>query len=210
MIRALIVDDHAVVRQGLNQILVDESDIEVGGEAATAREAIRMGKEQDWDIVVLDLTIPEGSGLDVLKELKHAKPELPVIVLSVHDDDQYVIRTLRAGASGYLTKECAPEELVRAIRHTVDGGKYLSQDLAATLVGELTGEGHRQNHHQLSDREFQTLCLLASGMSTGDIAEELSVSPKTISTYRRRVLDKLELETTADLIRYALQHNLVE
>lgn len=210
MIRTLIVDDHAVVRQGLIQILSDHTDIKVGGEATNAREAIRMGKSEEWDLVILDLTIPEGGGLDVLNELKTAKPELPVLVLSVHAEDQYALRTLRAGAAGYLTKECAPDELVTAIRRVVGGGKYISLDVAETLADGLSGEEPRPLHEKLSDREFQTLRLLAAGMSTNEVAETLSVSPKTVSTYRRRILDKLGLDTTADLIRYALENDLVD
>lgn len=210
MIRTLIVDDHAVVRQGLIQILSDHTDIKVGGEATNAREAIRMGKSEEWDLVILDLTIPEGGGLDVLNELKTAKPELPVLVLSVHAEDQYALRTLRAGAAGYLTKECAPDELVTAIRRVVGGGKYISLDVAETLADGLSGEELRPLHEKLSDREFQTLRLLAAGMSTNEVAETLSVSPKTVSTYRRRILDKLGLDTTADLIRYALENDLVD
>ncbi len=209
MIRTLIVDDHAVVRQGLIQILSDHKDIKVEGEATSAREAIRMGKTEEWDLVILDLTIPKGGGLDVLNELKTAKPHLPVLVLSVHAEDQYAVRTLRAGAAGYLTKECAPDELVTAIRRVVDGGKYISLDVAETLADGLSGGQSRPLHEQLSDREFQTLRLVAAGMSTKEVAETLSVSSKTVSTYRRRILDKLGLETTADLIRYALENDLV-
>lgn len=208
MTRVLIVDDHAVVRQGLSQILADEEGIEVGGEAATGREAIQLGTGQAWDLVILDVSLPDGSGFEVLKELRHAKPSLPVLVLSVHKETQYAVRLLKAGAAGYLTKECAPDELVKAIRRIEGGGKYVSLDLAESLADALAGEIDQAPHEALSDREFQTLRLLGSGMTISQIANDLAVSPKTVSTYRRRILDKLALTTTAELIRYALEHGL--
>ncbi|HEX9796056.1 MAG TPA: response regulator transcription factor [Anaerolineales bacterium] len=208
MTRVLIVDDHAVVRQGLSRILADQEGIEVGGEASTGRQAIQMGKLEAWDLVILDVSLPDGSGFEVLQELRHAKPDLPILVLSVHKETQYALRTLRAGAAGYLTKECAPDELVQAIRRVEKGGKYVSLDLAESLANVLAGEHEPIAHDALSDREFETLRMLGSGLSVSQIAEELAISPKTVSTYRRRILDKLGLETTAELIRYALEHDL--
>lgn len=210
MIRVLVVDDHAVVRRGLKQILSDEPDIVVDGEAASASDAMRLARESDWDIVILDITLPEGNGLTILSELKHLKPNMPVLVLSVHSEDQYALRVLRSGGAGYLTKETAPQELVLAVRRVVAGGKYVSLDLAERLAGALAGEIERLPHEQLSDREFQTLRLLASGKSVSEIADELALSPKTVSTYRRRLLDKMNMSSNAELMRYALEHGLVE
>jgi DNA-binding NarL/FixJ family response regulator len=209
VIRVLVADDHAVVRHGLKQILSEEPDIQEVGEAGSVAEALRMGREAEWDVVILDITMPDGSGLDILRELKHQKPQLPVLVLSVHSEDQYALRVLRSGAAGYLTKECAPQELVQAVRRVVAGGKYVGLDLAERLAEVLAGDRDAQAHEQLSDREFQVLCLIGSGKSAGEIAQELSLSPKTISTYRRRVLDKMHMNSNVELTRYVLEHQLI-
>ena len=209
MIRVLVADDHAVVRQGLKQILSEEPDILEVGEAGSVGEALRLSREADWDVVILDITMPDGSGLDILRELRHEKPQLPVLVLSVHSEDQYALRALRSGAAGYLTKECAPQELVEAVRRVVSGGKYVGLDLAERLAEVLAGDRNPQAHEQLSDREFQILCLIGSGKSASEIAQELSLSPKTVSTYRRRVLDKMHMNGNAELTRYVLEHKLV-
>lgn len=209
MIRVLVADDHAVVRHGLKQILSEESDILEVGEAGSVAEALRLGREAEWDVVILDITMPDGSGLDILRELKHQKPHLPVLVLSVHSEDQYALRVMRSGAAGYLTKECAPQELIEAVRRVVSGGKYIGLDLAERLAEVLVGDREAQPHEQLSDREFQVLCLIGSGKSAGEIAEELSLSPKTISTYRRRVLDKMHMTGNGELTRYVLEHHLI-
>ena len=209
MIRVLVADDHAVVRQGLKQILSEEPDILEVGEAGSVGEALRLSREADWDVVILDITMPDGSGLDILRELRHEKPQLPVLVLSVHSEDQYALRALRSGAAGYLTKECAPQELVEAVRRVVSGGKYVGLDLAERLAEVLAGDRNSQAHEQLSDREFQILCLIGSGKSASEIAQELSLSPKTVSTYRRRVLDKMHMNGNAELTRYVLEHKLV-
>jgi DNA-binding NarL/FixJ family response regulator len=209
VIRVLVADDHAVVRHGLKQILSEEPDILEVGEAGSVAEALRMGREAEWDVVILDITMPDGSGLDILRELKHQKPQLPVLVLSVHSEDQYALRVLRSGAAGYLTKECAPQELVQAVRRVVAGGKYVGLDLAERLAEVLAGDRDAQAHEQLSDREFQVLCLIGSGKSAGEIAQELSLSPKTVSTYRRRVLDKMHMNSNVELTRYVLEHQLI-
>lgn len=209
MIKVLVADDHAVVREGLKQILYEEPDIVEVGEAGSVAEALRLCRDQDWDVVILDITLPDGSGLDILNELKHQKPNLPVLVLSVHSEDQYAMRVLRSGASGYLTKECAPQELIQAVRRVTSGGKYVGLDLAERLAQVLAGEGYTQAHDGLSDREFQILCLIGSGKSVVEIARDLSLSPKTVSTYRRRVLDKMNMNNNAELTRYVLEHELV-
>lgn len=209
MIKVLVADDHAVVREGLKQILYEEPDVLEVGEAGSVAEALRLCREQDWDVVILDITLPDGSGLDVLNELKHQRPDLPVLVLSVHSEDQYALRVLRSGASGYLTKECAPQELIQAVRRVTNGGKYVGLDLAERLAAVVSGEGESQAHDGLSDREFQILCLIGSGKSVLEIARELSLSPKTVSTYRRRVLDKMGMSNNAELTRYVLEHELV-
>jgi DNA-binding NarL/FixJ family response regulator len=209
VIKVLVADDHAVVREGLKQILYEEPDIVEVGEAGSVAEAMRECRDRDWDVLILDITLPDGSGLDILNELKHQKPDLPVLVLSVHSEDQYALRVLRSGASGYLTKECAPQELVQAVRRVTSGGKYVGLDLAERLAQVLAGDGDAQAHDGLSDREFQILCLIGSGRSVVEIARELSLSPKTVSTYRRRVLDKMNMSNNAELTRYVLEHKLV-
>lgn len=210
MIKILVADDHAVVRQGLKQILLQEPDIQEVGEAASGRETLQLSRDSSWDVVILDITMPQGGGVETLQELRHLQPDLPVLVLSVHSEDQYALRMLRLGAAGYLTKECAPLELVQAVRRVVSGGKYVSLDLAEQLTEVLAGERQELAHAGLSDREFQVLCLIGSGKSVSEIAQELSLSPKTVSTYRRRVLDKMGLKGNAELTRYVLEHHLIQ
>ncbi len=209
MIRVLIADDHAVVRQGLKQILGDTPEMVVAGEATTGQEALDKVRAEPWDVVVLDISMPDRSGLDVLKIVRAEWPELPVLVLSMYPEDQYARRVLKAGASGYLTKNSAADELVKAIRKVVRGGKYVSPSLAERLALDLGTDPSRLPHEALSDREFQVLQLIATGKSARAIAAELSLSVKTVSTYRARVLEKLNLRTTAELIHYALQNHLI-
>jgi DNA-binding NarL/FixJ family response regulator len=209
MIRVLIADDHAVVRRGLLQILEDESDLTSAGEASTAGEVLAAVRQDNIDVLVLDIAMPGGGGLEVLRQLQDLRPELPVLVLSVHAEKQYAARVLRAGAAGYLTKESAPEQLVDAIRRLAAGRKHITPSVAALLAERLEAH-HGAPHEALSDREFQVMRMLASGDTVGDIAEHLSLSAKTISTYRARILRKLHLDTTADIIRYALDHELVD
>ena len=209
--RVLIADDHAVVRRGLEQILVDSLKEIVVGEASNAEDAIRLVDRQEWDVVVLDISMPGRSGLDALKEIKKIRPNLPVLILSIHPEDEFATRVLRAGASGYMTKETAPDELVNAINKVVAGGKYVSAALAEKLASDLEKDlGGAPPHKRLSDREYEVLLLIASGHTISEIAEDLSLSVKTISTYRARILEKTDLKGNADLVRYAITHGLVD
>ena len=210
MIRILIADDHPIVRRGLKDILESEADMTVAGEAENGTRALELARAQHWDAVVLDLTMPGKTGLEVLKQLADEQPKLPVLILSVHPEDQYALRALRAGASGYMTKETAPEQLVAAVRRVIAGGKYISASLAERLAGNLRVDPTRPPHESLSDREFQVLRLLAQGRTVGQIAEELFLSPKTVSTYRARVLEKMSLDSNGALMRYAMEHGLVD
>jgi two-component system invasion response regulator UvrY len=210
MIRALIADDHAVVRQGLIQILGNIPEITVGGEAINGQEVLDKVRAEAWDVVILDISMPDRSGLDILKQLKAERPKLPVLVLSMHSEDQYALRALKAGASGYLTKASAPDELVKAIRKVVSGGRYVGSCLAERLAFELGADSSKLPHETLSDREFQVLRLIASGKSVTEIAAELSLSSKTISTYRVRLLQKMNLKTNAEMMHYAMQNHLID
>ena len=208
--RILIADDHAVVRQGMKQILAGAFKRSVFGEAANSQEALdRVWKEQ-WDIVVLDLTMPGRSGLEVLKEIKRARPKLPVLILSMHPEDQFAVRLLKAGASGYLTKESAPEELVGAVNKAVAGGRYVSSALAEKLALLIVRDVDSAPHENLSDREFLILRQIASGKTVGSIARDLSLSVKTVSTYRARLLEKMAMSNNSELVQYAFQYQLVE
>ena len=208
MIRILIADDHPIVRQGLKQILSEESDMGVFGEAQNSQEVLELVRKQDWDIVILDITMPGRGGIDVLKELKHQYPKLPLLILSMHPEDQYAVRALKAGAAGYLTKESAQEELIKAIRKIVRGGKYISSTLAEKLAFDLETETEKPLHETLSDREHQVLLMIASGKTVSGIAEELSLSVKTIDTYRARILEKMKMKTNAELTHYVIKNNL--
>jgi DNA-binding NarL/FixJ family response regulator len=210
MIKVLIADDHPIVRQGLRQILAGTADMEVAGEAVNGQETLEQVRVGGWDVLVLDMTMPGRSGFDILKELKYEQPDLPVLVLSIHAEEQLAVRVLKAGASGYVTKENAPNELVKAIRKVVSGGRYISPSLAETLAFSLNAPSERPPHETLSDREFQVMQLMAGGKTLIEIAEELSLSAKTVSTYRTRLLEKLNLKTNAELMRYALDLGLVE
>jgi two-component system, NarL family, invasion response regulator UvrY len=208
VIKILVADDHAVVRRGLIQILTEYADLTVVGEAQDAQELFTLVRSQAWDIVILDVSMPGRGGLDVLKELKSDFPERPVLILSGHPEDQYAVRTLKAGAAGYLTKDSAPGELVTAVRKAMQGGKYVSATLAEKLAFNLTPETDRLPHETLSDREYQVMCRIASGKTVSEIAEEFSLSVKTISTYRTRILEKMNLKNNAELTLYAIQHGL--
>jgi two-component system, NarL family, invasion response regulator UvrY len=210
MLKLLIVDDHEVVRRGVKTIFDEESGTMVFGEASTAPEALKRISEQDWDIVILDLGLPGRSGLDLLRELKHLRPRLPVLILSMHSEEQYARRALKAGASGYITKDSPRTELVRAVKRVVEGGKYVSATLAEQLAVDLQSGTDRPPHEKLSDREFEILCLIASGKTVGEIADMVSLSDKTISTYRARVLEKMNMKTNAELTHYAISNKLVE
>jgi two-component system invasion response regulator UvrY len=209
MIRILIVDDHAILRRGLRALLSDEFHGAAIGEASNARQALEQLRKTKWDVALLDIELPEKSGLELLKELKAEWPKLPVLVLSAHPEDQFAVRVLKAGAGGYLTKESAPEELAKAIRKVLAGGRYVSPALAEKLALGLRKDLTRTPHETLSDREYEVMCLIASGKTVTEIAGELSLSPKTISTYRARVLEKLGVKNSAEIVQYAIRNGLV-
>ncbi len=210
MIKILIVDDHAIVREGLKQILAETPNIDVADEACNGREAFEKVWANEYDVVVLDISMPGASGLEVLKQLKGVRPKLPVLILSIHPEGQYAVRALRAGASGYLTKESAPDELIEAVRKVSRGGKYISGALAERLAFDLEAGAYKSLHESLSDREYQVLCMIASGKRVKDVGEELCLSVKTISTYRFRILEKMKMKNNAELTYYAIKHELVE
>jgi len=209
MIKILVADDHSIVRNGLKQIVGDTSDMVVAGEASNGREALNKALKDDYDVVLLDITMPDRSGLDILKEIKSQKPELPVMILSMHPEEQYAVRALKAGAAGYLTKESAPEELIKAMRKVSSGGKYVTSSLAEKLASVLETGAEKPLHQALSDREYQVLCMIASGKGVKQIASELLLSAKTISTYRSRVLRKMNMNNNIELTRYAIENRLV-
>jgi DNA-binding NarL/FixJ family response regulator len=209
MVRVVVVDDHAVVREGLKRIIAESPNMTVSGEASSGNEALDVVRATPCDVLVLDITMPDKNGMDVLKQIRSESPRLPVLILSMHSEDQYAVRMLRAGAAGYLSKETAPVKLVEAIRKVVRGGKYVSASLAERLVFDLDKES-KLPHELLSDREYQVLCMIASGKTVGKIAEELNLSVKTVSTYRARILEKLEMANNAELTRYAIKASLVD
>jgi two-component system invasion response regulator UvrY len=210
MIRVLIADDHAILRRGLKEILVRELEAVICGEAEDAQQVLAQVQNHEWDLVILDITMPGRSGLDALKDLKALRPKLPVVVLSMHPEDQYGKRILRAGASGYMNKESAPEELIKAIRKVLAGGLYVSPFLAEKLAFDLGENAGKPIHEILSDREFEVLRMIASGKTVSQIAEELHLSVATVSTYRARILEKMNMTTTAELMHYALRNQLVD
>ena len=209
MLRILLADDHAVVRRGVKQILVEAFAQAAFGEAQNAHELLELIGSERWDIVVLDLNMPGGNGLEALKQIKQDHPQLPVLILTMFPEDQYAVRTIRAGAAGYLNKESAPEELVQAIHKVLRGGKYISAAVADELVLYAQNEDDQPLHKHLSDREYQVLCLIASGKEVKEISIELALSAKTISTYRARILEKMNMKTNAELTHYAIQNGLV-
>lgn len=210
IIRILIVDDHAIVREGLKQILTDDETLKVAGEAESAAEAIRLAREKDFDLVLLDISLPDRSGMEVLDILRKAHPKLRILMLSMYRETQYAVRALKSGASGYLNKQSAPGQLVSAIKQVVTGRKYITPSVAEALALEITVGKDSLPHESLSNREFQTLCLLASGKPVSAIADKLSLSVKTVSMYRTRLLEKMHLKNNAELTHYAIRHGLVE
>jgi len=210
MIRVVIADDHAIVRQGLRQILATHGDFEVIGEAANHGEVMQLIRREAFDVLLLDIAMPGKNGIDTLKQVRVEKPKLPVLVLSMYPEDQYAFRALKAGASGYLTKMTAADQLVDAIRTITRGRKYITPELAESLAESFDRDTEIEPHSLLSDREFQTLKLIASGKPLAQIGAELALSPKTVSVYRARLLAKLGLHTNADLTRYAVEHGLLE
>lgn len=209
-IRVLIADDHAIVRQGLRQILSDTDDLEVAGEASNGIEALQQVRQNNFDVVLMDVSMPDRNGIDALKMMRKEYPRMPVLMLSMYPEEQYAIRALKAGAAGYLNKQSAPEQLVTAIRQVASGKKYVSASLAEELANAITDDSDRPPHEKLSDREYQTLCLIASGRTPTQIAEELNLSVKTVSVYRARLLEKMRLSNNAELTHYGLKHGLVE
>lgn len=208
MLRLLIVDDHPLIRHGLRQILSNTSDIEVVAEAASGGDALRLLRQHEVDVVLLDISMPDRNGIDVLKQIRREHGKLPVLLLTMHAEDEFGVRALKAGASGYLTKDSAHGQLVKAIRQVAAGRKYLSAALAEELADRIGSNADTPLHQTLSDREFQTLRYIASGKSLSEIASALSLSPKTVSVYRARLLEKLRLRNNAELMRYAMQNRL--
>jgi len=210
MIKILIADDHAVVRAGLKQIVAESTDMLVAGEAADGQQVLDLIRKGIWDLILLDIAMPARGGMETLKILRHERPDIPVLILSMYPEEQYAIRTMKAGAAGYLTKESTPEELVTAIRKVSAGGKYVSSSLAETLANELGRKEEKPPHETLSDREYQIMPLIATGKTVTQIAKELSLSIKTISTYRSRILEKMGMKNNAELTYYAIKNRLID
>jgi len=209
-INVMIVDDHAILRAGLKQVLSEAGDIDVVAEGETGNDAIKLARAQDADVMLLDITLPDRSGIEALQYIKKDNPRLSVLMLSMHREDQYALRALKAGASGYLCKQSASDELVDAVHMVAKGKKYISAAVAEILADQVTGESEKPLHETLSNREYETLLLIASGQSVSEIAEKLSLSVKTISMYRTRLLEKMQLKHNAELTHYAIKNNLVD
>jgi two-component system invasion response regulator UvrY len=209
MIRILVADDHAVVREGIKTILAGQEDMVVEDEAGSGQEVLNKVTKKNYDLVLLDISMPGRSGLEILEEIKVMQPKLPVLILSMHPEGQYAVRTLRAGASGYLTKASAPQELITAIQKVSRGGKYVTASLAEKLAFELDARAEKPCHERLSNREYQVMLMLASGQSVTEVAEELCLSAKTITTYRTRILQKMDMKKNAELTLYAVRNNLI-
>ena len=207
-IRILIADDHPIVREGYKKILMSQPDMDVTGEAGNGQEVLDLIQKKDFDLILLDISMPGRSGLEILKELKSQKPHLPVMILSIYPEEQYAVRAFRDGASGYLTKASTPKELISAIRKVSLGGRYVTEALAEKLTYFL-GDVDKAPHEKLSDREYQVMLLIASGKTVTQAAEELCLSVKTISTYRRHILEKMQFSTNAEITMYAIQNKLL-
>ena len=210
MIKVMITDDHAIVRQGLKQILSETGDISVTGEAENGIQAIRIIRQQAFDVMLLDISLPDRNGIEVLKQARKECPDLAVLMLSMHNENEFAIRALKAGAAGYLNKQSAPAQLDVAIRQVASGQKYITPALAMELANAIATDTDQPLHTSLSDREYQTLCLIAAGKGLTEISEEMCLSPKTVSVYRARLLEKLKLTNNSELIRYAIMHHLVD
>ena len=210
MIKILIADDHAIVREGLKRIVAETADMVVADEATNGHEVLDKVSNNEYNVVILDISMPGRGGVDILKQLKGQRPHLPILILSMHPEEQYAVRVLKAGAAGYLTKESAPDELITAIKRVSSGRKYVSSSLAEKLAFDLERDTELSYHETLSDREYQVLCMIASGKRAQEIAEELCLSVKTVSTYRSRILEKMKMKNNAELMRYAIKHGLVE
>ena len=210
MIRIMITDDHAIVRQGLRQILSETDDLKVTGEAETGFQAIKIVRQKTFDVMLLDISLPDRNGIEILKQVKKDQPSLAVLVLSMHTEHEFAVRALKAGAAGYLNKQSAPAQLVTAIRQVAAGDKYVSPAVAQELANAVGTDADQPLHASLSDREFQTLCQIAGGKTLADISAEMFLSPKTVSVYRARLLEKLKLTNNSELIRYAIKNKLVD
>lgn len=210
MIHVLIADDHAIVRQGLRQILSETDDLVVAGEADDGAEALQLARSRQWDVFLLDVSMPNRNGIDTLKQLKKEFPKLPVLILSMHPEEQYAVRALKAGASGYLTKQSAPEQLVTAIRKVAGGKKYVSQAVAEQLVDAIANDSEQPLHELLSDREYEVLKRISAGRTLTQIAEDMNLAVATISTFRARIIEKTGLKSNAEMIRYGIEHGLTE
>jgi two-component system invasion response regulator UvrY len=210
MVRVLIADDHPIVRGGLKELLVRQLETVVCGEASNADETLAQVHRQPWDVLILDITMPGRSGFDILSDVRQVQPKLPILVLSVHPEEQYAKRAIKAGARGYLKKESAPEELIEAVRKLLAGRRYISASLAERFAEDLHEGADRPAHDALSAREFEILVMIGSGKTVTQIAEELHLSAATVSTYRTRVLEKMNMATTAELMRYAFRNHLVD
>jgi len=209
MIRVFIADDHAVVRRGIRQILSEDEEIKVVGEASNAAEILEQFYKVEYDVLILDITMPGKNGLDVMIEIKQRKPKIRVLILTMYSEEEIAMRALKTGASGYLSKDSVPGELMKAVRKVYNGGKYLSASLAESIAFPFDKNILNLPHNQLSEREFQIMCLLASGNSLGQIAEDLSINVKTVSTYKTRILEKMKMKSNVELTHYAIKHNLV-
>lgn len=210
MKKILLVDDHKIVRDGLKNLINLESDIEVAGEAASGSEALSLIRQHAYDVVVLDISMPDKNGIDTLHDLKHIAPDLPVLVLSGYAEEQYALNLMRSGCHGYLSKNADSDEIIKAIKKIASGKKYISAELAELMTSELSHPSDKQLHEMLSEREFQVFFKLASGLSPTEIAEQLNISIKTVSTYRSRIMEKMCLKTNADLTYYAIKHALLD
>ena len=209
MKKILLVDDHQIVRQGLINLIALESDLQVADEASSGAEALNLIRKNEYDIVVLDISMPDKNGVDTLHDLKHIAPNLPVLVLSGYAEEQYALNLMRSGCKGYLSKSADPDEIIKAIRSIANGKKYISSELAELLTNELTHPSDKQLHEKLSEREFQVFFKLAGGLSATEIADELNISIKTVSTYRTRIIEKMSLKTNADMTYYAIKYELI-
>jgi two-component system, NarL family, invasion response regulator UvrY len=208
--KILLTDDHALILRGLRQVLLEAFGSAVIGEAQNAQEALDQIREKDWDVVVMDISMPGRSGIDILRDIKLARPALPVLILSMHGEEQFGRRVLKAGAAGFIAKQSAPDELVKAIRKVLAGGRYISASLAERLASDVAANTEKPLHESLSDREFQVMCMFALGKTNGLVAQALSLSVKTITTYRSRILEKMNLKNNAELTYYAIKNHLVE
>lgn len=210
MIKVMITDDHAIVRQGLKQILSETDDISVTGEAENGFQALKLVRQYGFDVILLDISLPDRNGIEVLKQIKKEYPSMAVLMLSMHNESEFALRALKGGASGYLNKQSAPAQLVTAIRTVASGHKYITPVLAEELANTVTGGSDQPLHTTLSDREYQTLCMIAAGKALSEISVAMCLSPKTVSVYRARLMEKLKLANNSELIRYAIKHNLVD